>query len=81
MFFFLNLNANVGKTFKCKRLGKHIVKNEGHMSSERQEGMATARADLDHHDVSLSRRDDKSSDILHDRQRVVSKREMVKPDT
>lgn len=38
-------------------------------------------ADLVRYDVSLSQRDDKSSDILHDKQRIVSGREMTKPDT
>lgn len=68
-------------TFECKRLGKHIVKDEGYVGSGRWAGLATAVADLDHYDVSLSQRDDKSSDILRDRQRIISKREMAKPDT
>lgn len=51
------------------------------MGSKRQAGLATAAADLDHYDVSLSQRDDKSSDIRHDRQRILSEREMAKPDT
>lgn len=61
--------------------GKHIVQNEGYMGSESHAGLATAVADLDHYDVILSRRDDKSSDIRHDRQRLISEREMAKPDT
>lgn len=51
------------------------------MGSERQARLVTAVADLDHYEVSLSQRDDKSSDILHDRQRISSKREMAKHDT
>lgn len=40
------------------------------MGSERHAGLPTAVADLDHdYDAILSQRDDKSSDILHDRQR------------
>lgn len=57
------------------------MQNEGYMGSERHAGLATAVADLDHYDVILSRRDDKSSDIHHDRQRLISEREMAKPDT
>ncbi len=50
------------------------------MAAARHAELATAAADLDHHDVSLSQRDDKSSDIHHDRQRINSKRK-GKPDT
>lgn len=66
-------------TFECKRLGKHIVKDEGYKGSERQAGLTTAAADLDHYDVSLSQRDDKSSDIHHDGQRIVSERQNLIP--
>lgn len=59
--------------FQCKRLGKHIVKDKGQMGSERQAGLATAGADLDHRYVSHSQRDDKSSDILRVRRRILSK--------
>lgn len=43
------------------------------MGSGRHAGLPTAVADLDHYDVILSQRDDKSSDILHDRQSIASK--------
>lgn len=55
------------------------MQDEWRMGSERQAGLATAVANLDHHDVSLSQRDDKSSDIRHDRQRMVSERQNLIP--
>ena len=61
------------RAFKCRRLGKHIVKDEGHTGSERHTALATAGADLDHYDVSLAWKGDKSSDIPRRRQRIVSK--------
>lgn len=45
------------KPFECKRLGKHIVQDEGHVGSEREARMVTAVADLDHYEVSLAQRD------------------------
>ena len=80
MFWALLRKVDKDGAFDCMRLGKHIVQDAGHKGSEQQAGLATAAADLDHHDVSLSQRDDKSSDIRHDRQRTVSGREMAKPD-
>lgn len=59
----------------------YIVQDEEHMNSQTQAKLATAVADLDHHDVSHSQRDDMSCDIHHDRQSTVSEREMAKPDT
>lgn len=69
------------RAFECKRLhvGKHIVKDEGQMGSEGQAGLATAGADLEHDDVSFTQRDDKSSDIRHDRQRIVPERQNLIP--
>lgn len=51
------------------------MQDEGHIAS----GLATAAADLDPYDVSPSQRDDKSSDIRHDRQRKVSERQNLIP--
>lgn len=50
------------------------------MGSVKRAKLATAAADLDHYEVTLPRRDDKSNDIRHDKQRIVSRREMAKPD-
>lgn len=52
--------------------------NNGFRETRRAGNVA---ADLAHYDVSLSQRDDKSSDIRHARQRILSEREMGKPDT
>lgn len=57
-----------------------FVQDERHMGSRKHAGLATAAADLDHYDVSLSQRDDKSSDIHHNRQRIIQT-EMAKHDT
>lgn len=77
--------ANIKKKnlTKDRALGKHILQDEDEEQngSERPAGLATAAADLDQHDVTPSQRDDKSSDIRHDRQTIVSDREMAKPDT
>lgn len=57
----------------------NILRRMRGTGSERQAGLATAEADLDHYDVSLLQRDDKSSDIRHDRQRIVSERQNLIP--
>lgn len=67
------------EAFECKI--NILCRMKGTWGSEKRAGLATAAADLDHYDVSLSQGDDKSSDIRHDRQRTVSEREMAKHDT
>lgn len=54
--------------------GQAIFVQDERQSSRKHAGLPTAAADLDRCDVSLSQRDDKSSDIHHDGQRIISKR-------
>lgn len=44
------------------------------MGSVKRAKLATAAADLDHYEVTLPRRDDKSSDIRHDKQNCFKER-------